>query len=205
MICSPGRGPNKESFIDTVRTGTCAPGREPGFDTMVKGANARAGIGQACASKAPLRSRHRDGIYVNGRPSSTPAGCGTTRRQADLQAPLGGSNNALECLCHDEAPPDSSGRPERNAQRVLVAIRQNLPRKHRQPHNQTIKTSLPDVRPADRTEWPNRSFHRTSPCHAEVLGILFGETIIPLFNHLYLTTYLRKNKLPTVSKTKTKS
>ncbi|MBD0866419.1 MAG: hypothetical protein GDA36_12930 [Rhodobacteraceae bacterium] len=28
-LCPPGRGPDEESFIDKVHTGTCEPGREP--------------------------------------------------------------------------------------------------------------------------------------------------------------------------------
>ena len=66
----PDGSPDEEVFIDKVHMGhlrNTTPanraGKTPEFDTMVKGANARAGIGrQACARQGPLRGRHRDGI-----------------------------------------------------------------------------------------------------------------------------------------------
>ena len=97
--------------------------------------------------------------------SSTPAGFRKTRGQADLQTPRFG--------CHDKAPPDSSGGPEQNARLALAAIGQNLrgtvnriTRNHRQSHKtRPSKPLCPmqgQVRPADRTEWPNRSLQQTS-------------------------------------------
>ena len=46
-LCLPGRGPDEESFTDKVHMGHLRTGPgTPGFDTMVKGAKAQAGIGR---------------------------------------------------------------------------------------------------------------------------------------------------------------
>ena len=66
-------------------------------------------------------------------PSSTPAGPGTTRGQADLQMPLDGLRNAYATI---KLPPDSSGWTKQNAQLALAVIGQN-----KQDHPQPANTS----------------------------------------------------------------
>ena len=91
---------------------------EPGFDTMVKGAKARAGIGRqglwpARPTGTLCAVTTVTGSYVNGRPVIDP-------RVNPLLAPekREGRRICNRCLrdCampgHDEAPPDSSGWPK---------------------------------------------------------------------------------------------
>ncbi|MBD0865973.1 MAG: hypothetical protein GDA36_10430 [Rhodobacteraceae bacterium] len=84
-----------------VRNG--AKREPPEFDTMVKRANARAGIGrQGLCQQGPtgiaLHGRHRDGIMRTAARHRSlvidPCGPGKTRGQADLQTPLEGLRNA---------------------------------------------------------------------------------------------------------------
>ncbi|MBD0864241.1 MAG: transposase [Rhodobacteraceae bacterium] len=94
----------EEGFIDKVHKGHLRTGSEPpGLIPWSKGrTRARVLADKACASRAKraaLRGCHRDGIMRNGppviRPSSTSAGFGTTRGQAEPRTPLAGLSSAL--------------------------------------------------------------------------------------------------------------
>ncbi|MBD0864591.1 MAG: hypothetical protein GDA36_02780 [Rhodobacteraceae bacterium] len=89
------------------------------------------------------RGRQRDGIMrtaarhrspVINPSSSTPAGLGTTRGQADLQAPLAGLSNAYATMKH----------------RPIVRAGQNKTSSWRWGQSGRTCGELPD-----RTEWPN--------------------------------------------------
>jgi len=99
----------------------CPPGRGPDEERFEERF-----IDKACASKAnrggcALRGRHRDGIMRTA--TRHPPVSAPWRGQADLQTLLAGLRNACATMPH---------RPKQNARLVLVAIGQNLPRKHRQ-------------------------------------------------------------------------
>ena len=121
----PGRGPDEESFIDKVhmghlRTEPGAPGLIPWSKGRTRG---RVLADKACASKTSrdaLRGRH----LCEWPPVIEPP-CGLRNN-----AGAGGASNTAcgveQCLCHDEAPPDSPGQPKQDIRLALVAIRQNL-------------------------------------------------------------------------------
>jgi len=108
----------EESFIDKVHTIPEEPGREPpGSVPWSKGRTRR----RVLANRDARGRAHRDRIMR------------TVARYRPLRAweQRGGrliSKRRLrveQCLCHDDAPPDSSGWPKQNTQLAMMAIRQN--------------------------------------------------------------------------------
>jgi len=147
----PDEARNEESFIDKVHTGhlRTGPGASPRVSYHGQRGERADGYGRQglCqqGQPTPLRGHYAivTGSYANSRPSSTPACFGKTRGQAELKTPFEGLSNALECLCHDDAPPDSSGWIKQNAQLAMPAIGQNLRGTAPQPANTYNRMTRP--------------------------------------------------------------